>query len=237
VTGGALSEALERFARAADRAAAADAAWRIVERVLEGGSALGAAAPEAVAGIAALLGRASFSWTADALSVVDTVAANSGQWRRAALGSADPERFVSFVDLEDETEEELRIVEPVIRRVCGAADPEVRAMAAGTLGLVSTDPAADAALFRAMLDQEDHPLVRACVVEAEVLLGARRRDGVLFFDEAAVVRALRDPSPAVRYRVARAIRGRTTTELTSLIESALAVDAAEQSALVWPAEV
>jgi HEAT repeat protein len=139
--------------------------------------------------------------------------------------------------LEDEAEEKLSGLPPVVRGLCRASDPEVRAMAARVLGQISTDPAADAELLRSLLDGEEHELVKASVIEATVLLGSRRGNGVPTFDEDAVAQALGDPSRAVRYRVARAVHGRVSTRLAPLVDQALQIDPAEQSTLVWPAEV
>jgi hypothetical protein len=234
---GELSEALGRLADAADRDEAAEAAWEVVDLAIEGGSALADDAPAAVAGVAGLLGRETFSWVADALSLLDAIAGNLGSWRRAAEAATDPARFAPLVALEDETEEELRRLEPLVRRSCSAPDPETRAMAARTLAQISSDPAADAELLQGLIDREEQPLVKACLVEATVLLGARRRDGAPVFDEDAVARALRDPSRLVRYRVARAVRGKVSSALSPLVNQALEIDAAEQSTFVWPAEV
>lgn len=230
-------EALAALAAAPNREEATDAAWELVDLALDGGGAVGEAAPEALTGVSALLGDAAFPWTADALSVVDAVAASAGNWRRAAGKSADRARYASFLALEDEVDDGLRAVAPAVRDLCRASDPEVRSMAAKTLGQIGIDPAADAELLRGLRDGETNALVVACLTEALVLIGSRRRDGEVAFDEEAVERALRDPSPVVRYRVARAVYGRVGGELASLVDEALTADPAEQPGLLWPAEV
>lgn len=54
---------------------------------------------------------------------------------------------------------------------------------------------------------------------------------------ATVARAVEDPSPAVRYRVARAVHGTVSTSLAPLVDQALEIDPGTQSTLVWLAEV
>lgn len=232
-----LSEALEHLAGAAARTEAAEAAWEIVDLAIEGGSAVTDAVTATVRGLARLLGEPSFPWVADTLSVIDAIAGNVGGWRRAAQGADNPARYAPLVALEDDTEEELRRVEPVVRGLCAATDPETRAMAARTLAQISSDPSADVESLRGMIESERQPLVRACLIEATVLLGCRRRDSAPTCDEDAVSRALRDPSHVVRYRVARAVHGKVSGDLAPLVDRALEIDPSEQSTLVWPAEV
>lgn len=237
VDDGELSAALAHLTDAAERSDAADAAWEVLDLALEGATAVTEAASAAVHALARLLADPSFRWAADVLSVIDAIAGNVGAWRRAAEGAVNPARYAPLVALEDETEEALRSVEPIVRGLCSAADSETRAMAARTLALISSDPDADVVLLSGMLEGEEHPLVRACLIEATVLLGLRQGTGALARDEGAVSRALLNPSPLVRYRVARAVQGKVSSELAPLVEQALKIDPAEQSALVWPAEV
>jgi hypothetical protein len=234
---GELSEALGHLADAADRTDAAEAAWEILDLAVEGGSAVTDEAPAAVRRLAGLLGEPSFPWVADTLSVLDAIAENVGSWRQAAEGAVNPARYAPLVALEEETEDGLRRVEPIVRDLCSATDPETRAMAARTLAQISSDSSADIESLRGMIESEGEPLVRACLIEATVLLGYRRQDGAPTWDEDAVSRALHDPSHVVRYRVARAVHGKVGGELAPLVDRALEIDPSEQSMLVWPAEV
>jgi hypothetical protein len=67
--------------------------------------------------------------------------------------------------------------------------------------------------------------------------GSRRRNGTSAFDKDAVARALEGPSRAVRYWVARAVRGRLSARLAPFVDQAREIESAAQSTLVWAAEV